>query len=347
MAALLAKQSEEIYVIYALDPARKDIDEYIRTAKILLDGLNVVSTDVIEIDSVRFWGGERNNLLPAARQALAPLLERHAKDTVYFGNCLTNPVALALKRYAQVNHLYHAPSDFNNMLVPKKNPLKSFLKDALNLILNRSFYKIEIGDLPIYTLLNFDKKKKFQYLNFNDFSSMAVEAALVELSRELNVMNVNIMLLLAGDEPGVGDNNHSNIAKYLLPHLEAVDVLMKEHGLKEATLWLKEHRSYLPLVLAERELLADRFSSLGCSVRFVSDYLPKEYRLLPGECILKYCRYDHIIAEPSSFLLNVVGSINAVYAVSSFAPYRDIDQIGRNNEFLKINELVAKPCRVN
>jgi hypothetical protein len=45
-------------------------------------------------------------------------------------------------------------------------------------------------------------------------------------------------------------------------------------------------------------------------------------------------------------LLNVAGSINAVIAVSPFAPYRNADQIGRNNEFLKINELLAKPCSV-
>lgn len=346
MASFLARQSEAVHVIYALDPARKDIDEYLRVSKSLLDGLNVVSENVIEIDTARFWGGEKNDLLPAARQALAPLVEHHAQGTVYFGNCLTNPIALALKHFAKVNHLYHAPSDFVSMLFPQTNPLKSGLKNLVKRILGRELYKIEIGDFPIYSLLNFASQKDFQYLDFNDFSSKAVETMLAELSRELDGTSRNIMLLLAGDEPEPGDNNHSNIAKYLQPHLEAVETLMHEHRLQKATLWIKEHKSYLPLVAEERALLADGFSRLGCSVQFVADYLPKAYRSLPGECLLKYCHYDHIIAEPSSFLLNVSGSINAVAAVSSFAPYRNADQIGRNNEFLKINELLAKPCRV-
>jgi hypothetical protein len=346
MASFLGRQSEEVHVIYALDPVRKDIEEYLRVSKILLEGLNVVSENVIAIDSALFWGGEKNDLLAAARQSLAPLLERHAKGTVYFGNCLTNPVALALKRYARVNHLYHAPSDFVSMLSPQPTPLKSFLKNAVKRVLGIALYKIEIGDIPIHSLLNFGARKDFQHVDFNDFSSEAVEAVLVALSQELDGTGGNIMLLLAGDEPEPGDNNYSNIAKYLQPHLQAVERLMLEHGLQQARLWLKEHKSYLPLTAEERTLLADVFSQLGCSVRFVADYLPKAYRLLPGECILKYCHYDHIIAEPSSFLLNVAGSINAVAAVSPFAPYRNADQIGRNNEFMKINALLAAPCHV-
>ncbi len=346
MASFLARQSEDIYVIYALDPARKDIDEYLRVSRALLSGLDIAAENVIEIDSVRFWGGEKNDLLPAAREALGHLIKHHPRETVYFGNCLTNPIALALKRFAKVNHLYHAPVDFVGMLFPKRNPIKSALKDLVKRILGLELYKIEVGDFPIYSLLNFVSQKDFQHLDFNDFSSEVVENALAELSRELDVSGKNIMLLLAGDEPEPGDNNHSNIAKYLQPHMEAVEMLMKEHGLQEATLWIKEHKSYLPLVTEERALLADGFSRLGCSVRFVADYLPKAYRLLPGECFLKYCSYDHIIAEPSSFLLNVAGSINAVMAVSPFAPYRNADQIGRNNQLLKLNELLAKPCRV-
>ena len=346
MASFLGKQSEAVYVIYALDPARKDIDEYLRVSKTLLDGLNVVSESVIEIDSARFWGGKKNDLLPAARQALAPKIKQHPRGTVYFGNCLTNPVALALKRFSHVSHLYHGPSDFVSMLFPQTSPLKSFLKNAVKQVLGRELYKIEIRDIPIYTLLNLVSQRDFQYLAFNDFSSKAVEAVLVELSRELDCTNGNIMLLLAGDEPEPGGNNPSNIVKYLRPHLDAVEMLMQEHWLYEATVWIKEHKSYLPLLAGERALLVDGFSRLGCSVRFVADYLPKAYRMLPGECILKYCHYDHIIAEPSSFLLNVAGSIEAVAAVSPFAPYRNADQIGRNNELMKINALLATPCRV-
>lgn len=346
MASYLARQSEAVHVVYALDPVRKDIDEYLRVSRSLLDDLNVVSENVIEIDTARFWGGEKNDLLPAARQALAPLIKQHPGGIVYFGNCLTNPVALALKHFTKVNHLYHSPNDFVSMLFPQTSPLKSNLKNLVKRILGQELYKIEIGDFPIYSLLNFVSREGFKYLDFNHFSSKVIETLLVKLTRELDGTSRNIMLLLAGDEPEPGDNNHSNIHKYLRPHLEAVETLLQELELQKTTLWIKEHKSYLPLVAEERALLVDGFSRLGCSVRFVADYLPEGYRSLPGECILRYCRYDHIIAEPSSFLLNVAGSIDSVAAVRSFAPYRNADQIGRNNEFLKMNKLLAKPCRV-
>lgn len=346
MASILAGQSENIYVIYALDPARKDIDEYIRVSKALLDALNITSENVIEIDSARFWGGEKNDLLSAIRKAIAPLIKQHPRGTVYFGNCLTNPVALALKHFVKVNHLYHSPNDFVSMLFPQENPLQSSLKNVVKRILGRELYKIETGNFPIYSLLNFASQKDFQYLDFNDFTSNAVETILAELRQELDGTNRNIMLLLAGEEPEAGDKNRLHIAKYVQPHLEAVERLMREHELQEVTLWMKEHKSYRPLEAEERSMLASSFSLLGCSVRFVSDYLPKAYRVLPGECLIKYCNFDHIIAEPSSLLLNVTGSINAVLAASPFTPYRDEDQIRRNNEFLEINELLETPCRV-
>jgi hypothetical protein len=175
MASFLARQSEEVHVIYALDPARKDIEEYLRISKLLLGGANVVSENVIAIDSARFWGGEKNELLAAARQSLAPLIERHAMGTVYFGNCLTNPVALALKRFALLNHLYHAPSDFVTLLFPQPNPLKSRLKDLVKRLLRLALYKIDTGDIPIHSLLNFGTREGFRHIDFHDFSSDAVE----------------------------------------------------------------------------------------------------------------------------------------------------------------------------
>lgn len=347
MASFLGRQSEEVHVIYALDPVRKDIEEYLRVSKILLEGLNVVSENVIEIDSTRFWGGEKNALLPAARKALAPLIEGHAEGTVYFGNCLTNPVALALKRFAKVNHLYHAPGDFVSMLFPQGNPLKSAAKNLIKRILGLELYKIEIGDFPVYSLLHFASQKNFQHVDFRDFSSMAVETVLAELSLELDGPGKNIMLLLAGDEPEAGDKNPSNIAKYLKPHYQAVEILMHADGLDSATLWIKEHKSYFPLSSEERSLLADEFSKLGCAVRFVADHLPKEYRSLPGECILRYGRVDYVVAEPSAFLFNIASSfVTPIAAVTPFAPYRDEGQLGRNAEFMAINRLLVQPARV-
>jgi hypothetical protein len=347
MASLIARDAPQVEVIYVFDPERKDVDEYLRVSRGLLSSLKLASERVIEFNSARFWGGEKNHLLPAARKALAPLIKQHPRGTVYFGNCLTNPVALALKRYAKVNHLYHAPGDFVSMLFPQGSLLKPALKNLAKRILGLELYKIEIGNFPVYSLLNFASQKNFEYLNFNDFSSKEVEAILAELGRELDVPGKNIMLLLAGDEPEPGDKNPSNITKYLKPHYQAVETLMKADGLDSATLWVKEHKSYFPLTSEERSMLIGEFSRLGCAVRFIADHVPKAYRSLPGECILKYGKVDYVVAEPSAFLFNVAGSaVVPVAAVTAFAPYRDQDQQGRNAEFMAINARLVVPCRV-
>lgn len=347
VASLIARDAAQVEIIYVFDPQRKDIAEYLRVARALLSGLRIHSEQVIEFDSLRFWGGEKNDLLPAARQALAPLVRQHSRGTVYFGNCLTNPVALVLKRFARVNHLYHAPGDFVSMLFPQGSPWKTALKNLVKRVLGMELYRIEVGDYPIYSLLNFAAQQNFRHLDFQDFFSVAVESILAELQRELEAPGCNIMLLLAGDEPEPGDNNPSNIAKYLKPHYEAVATLMAADGLDRATLWVKEHKSYFPLTGEERALLSTEFSKLGCSVRLVADHLPHDYRSLPGECILRYGRVDYVIAEPSAFLFNIAGSrVTPVAAVTPFAPYRDEGQLGRNAEFMAINRLLVQPSRV-
>jgi hypothetical protein len=347
IASIVAREASRVEIIYAFDPQRKEVDEYLRVCRVLLSNVRLQSEVVIEFDSLRFWGGEKNKLLPAVRATLSRLIKQHTAGTVYFGNCLTNPVALALKRFAKVNHLYHAPGDFVSMMFPKENSLKSALKNLIKRVLGREIYKIEVAEFPIYSLLNFASQTNFHYLDFNDFSSKAVEKILVELSRELDGADSNIMLLLAGDEPEAGDKNPSNIANYLKPHSQAVRDLMTADGLSSATLWIKEHKSYFPLTNGERSLLVGEFSKLGCSVRFVADHLPKEYRSLPGECILRYGKVDYVIAEPSAFLFNVSGSrVIPVAAVAAFAPYRDNDQRGRNEEFMAINRLLVHPSRV-
>lgn len=347
MASLIARDAIHIEIIYVFDSRRKDLSEYLRVCRALLSGLTCFSEEIIDFDSARFWGGEKNDILPVARQALVPLIKRHPKGTVYFGNCLTNPVALALKRFANIEHLYHAPGDFVSMLFSKENQLKSMLKNSVKRILGLELYKIEGGNFPIYTLLNFASQKRFEYLDFNDFSSNVVEEILAELRRALNVSNKNIMLLLAGDEPEPGDKNPSNIAKYIKPHYQAVEALMKSELLESAVLWIKEHKSYFSLTDEERSLIDREFSKLGCSVRFVADYLSHDYRSLPGECIIKYCKVNFVIAEPSAFLFNIASSSSVpIAAVTFFAPYRDEGQISRNAEFIGINNLLNVPSRV-
>jgi hypothetical protein len=346
MASLIAKPDDSVHVIYALDPIRKDVNEYLSMSRALLDGVSVVSENQIEFDSARFWAGHAGDLVRTARQALKPLVMQHSSKTIYFGNCLTNPVALAMKRFVDLNHLYHSPNDFVHLLFPSANSFEFHLKTLLKRVMGRELRAVERKGLPIYSLLKLVDNDEFAYIDFNTFSSNLVETMLADLSGQLDANNSNIMLLLSGDEPEPGDKNPSNITKYLQPHLEALQRLHKEERLQQSTVWIKEHKSYLPLASGERALLSERLSKLGYAVKFISDYLPENYRLLPGECILKYCTFDFIVAEPSSFLLNVSSGVSAVAAASPFIPYRDLDQIGRNNEFLKINELLVRPCSV-
>lgn len=347
IASLIGRQFKAVHIIYCWDPVCKNIDEYRLVSKSLLHDLNVVSEHVIEIDSVCFWNGDKSRLLSSARQALLPLIGDYPKATVYFGNCFTNPVALALKKLTNLVHLYHGPSDFATILFPNSHPSLLALKYFVKKILGRETYQIDNPHYPIYSLLNFPSNNRFQFLNFYDFHSSSVEDVLAPLSRMLNGPDVNVMLLLAADEPEPGDNNLSNICKYLQPHYQSVDALVKADKLDNFVLWLKEHRSYQPLSVEERSLLQGEFSKLGCEVKFVSDYLPIQYRSLPGECILKYGNVHYIIAEPSSFLFNVAGSSTIPIAVVSFfEPYRNNSQISRNAELIAINELLAHPVRV-
>ena len=344
---MIKKHYGNITVIFALDLARKDIEDYKTVTRDILDTPRLVAEHVIEVDSVRFWGGEKNALLPAAREALKPIVGRQPANTVYFGNCLTNPVALALKRFAPVNHLYHAPGDFVSMLFPVGNPWKTRLKNLVKRVLGRELYMIEPSDLPIFSLLNFKAMPRFAHVDFRDFDSAPVRAKLAGLIGQVTAGRTHIMLLLAGDEPEPGDKNPSNIEKYLPPHLQVVRQVMEDDGISVATVWCKEHRSYLPLTPAERSALTQAFAGIGCDVRFVADYLTPEYRFLPGECILSCCPFSYIVAEPSSFLLNVAeADITPVMAVSAFAPYRDANQQGRNAEFVAINKLLTTSIRI-
>lgn len=346
MAALIGRHWAAVDVIYAIDTKRKDLTEYKYIFDLMLTNLRVERVTVIDYDSALFWGGKKNDILPAIRKQLKTLIHSHGSDYLYYGNCLTNPVALALKRFSEVNHLYHSPSDFLSLIFHEKYNLSQSLKGFVKWLLRRELYKIEKGDQLICSPLNFASEGLFEYIDYREFTSKSVGATLSGLTAKLIGQKNRIMLLLAGDDPEPGDNNPSNILAYLVPHLSAVQLLMADVKIEKACVWIKEHKSYLPLNEAERHFLAFEFDRIGCEVYFVSDFIPVEYRLLPGECILKYCQWDHIISEPSSLLLNVAGAINAVAAVSPFAAFRNADQIGRNNEFLKINNLLTHPCRV-
>lgn len=346
VASLILREVSNVRIIYVFDPERKDIAEYKLVTRALLCNYSIESEQVIEYDSLRFWGGEKKRLLSTAQQTLIPLVQQHPSGTVYFGNPLTNPVAQALKRLVKVNHLYHAPSDFVGILSPQSSLLKTGIKNLVNWLLYRDVYQIQSGDLPVFSLLNLVSYPSFKFLDFNDFSSSTVEKVLGELIQAVRCTGKNIMLLLAGDEPAPGDNNYSNISKYLQPHADALEMLMRDKNLQGATVWVKEHRSYRPLELKERLQLRCALELQAVRVEFISDYIPRTYRLLPGECIIRYCKFDHVVAEPSSLLLNISHSIKASLAVSQFVPFRDDNQRNRNREMVYLNSLLAEPCEV-
>ena len=185
------------------------------------------------------------------------------------------------------------------------------------------------------------------YIDFRLFESKIVMKKLNKLKIAISSNENNILLLLVGDEPEPGDNNHSNIVKYLKPHLKSLSYLKSEKNCNVSTVWIKEHKSYFPLTKIERNLIKNSFKNLNFKTRFISDFMPKSYKNLPGECMLRYCNFDYIIAEPSAFLFNVSGTnILPIAAYSQFQDYRNTDQISRNDEFLKIKNLLNTKVKV-
>lgn len=348
VASLIAPEASHVEVIYAFDPQRKRIEEYMRVSHALFSGLKIHLEQVIEFDSQRFWGGEKNDLLPDVRQALVPLIQQHPSGIVYFGNCLTNPVALALKCFAKVNHLYHAPGDFTSILFPPGNKYARLLKRLVKTALGTPLYEIEKNGLPLYSLIDVPAVPENRCLDYMEFDSPVVEEVLSSLIDAVGKKECAIMLLLSGDEPmEPGDNNDSNIEKYIGAHFDAVRRFVREHCIANASLWLKEHKSYRPLNSNEKEALRKGFIGLGCEVNFVSEYLPIEYRLMPAECILRYCKFSGILGEPSATLFHSARvNIKSVAIVSNFNAFRTVDENNRNMEYVRLNSMVKNKFQV-
>lgn len=348
VASLIALEASHVEVIYAFDHQRKCVEEYIRVSHALLSGLKIHFEQVIDFDSQRFWGGGKNDMLPAARQALTPLIQQHPSETVYFGNCLTNPVALALKYFAKVNHLYHAPGDFSSILFPPGNKYARSLKRLVKTALRTPLYEIEKNGMPLYSLIDIPAVRENKCLDYMEFESPVVEDVLTSLIDAVDKREHAIMLLLSGDEPAEpGDNNSSNIEKYIEPHLNAVRRFVREHYIENASIWLKEHKSYRALSFCEKETLRKEFVGLDCEVNFISEYLPVEYRLLPAECILRYCNFIGILGEPSATLFHSArANIKSAAIVSNFNAFRTVDENNRNMEYVRLNSLVKNKFQV-
>lgn len=348
VASLIARDASQVEVIYAFDSKRKDLDEYLRVSRVLLSGLKLHSEQVVEFDSARFWGGEKNDLLLAASQVLAPLIEPHARGTVYFGNCLTNPIALALKYFVKVNHLYHAPGDFTNILFPVDGKTTRIFKRIIKKFLGIPLYEIEKSDYPLFSLIDIPAVHNNICLDFMSFSFLEIEKLLAPLIEVVNCEGSSIMLLLSGDdtvEPG--DKNCLNIEKYIKAHSDAVARFIRENSINNPHIWLKEHKSYLPLSARERDALLREFASLGCKASFISDYLPHDYRLIPAECILRYCPFVGVLSESSATLFHSAkAKIQSVAIVSFFNEFRATDEINRTLEYLRLNKLVENKFEV-
>ena len=348
--SLLEQKFDSVEVIYAIDPSAKNEQEYVSMFRLLLSNLHIASEVTFHYDSKSFWTIDRESVVQELSFKLKKIIKANDSVTTYFGNALTNPVAAAAQRLVNLNHLYHSPTDFSFLLIDRKlqESVKSVVKYFVGKVLGRRSAYVALENGAIFTLVDFQKlfPKQFSHINYLKFSLPLVEEPLKPLIAQLSMQRNRIVLLLAGSEPGPGDENPSNIRLFLKPHLDAVAKLMREDDFSEATVWIREHRSYIPLSADERALLVEHFTVLGCIVFFMSDFIPLNFRLLPAECIFRYCHFDYLIGEPSSLLLNIAGGpIKLVAACSQFVPFRDKGQLERNNDFIKMNEMLGNSCR--
>ena len=271
MSSILGNYSNKVSLIYAFDSKRKDIKKYKKTFKDLMSNLKIVEEFDIEYDAQKFWAGKKNQLLPPIRKMLKKCFkDKKMTDWLIFGNCLTNPVGLAAKTFGNLNHLYHSPGDFFDLLFPKENKIKSWIKNCIKNFLKLEIYKIEKTKLPIYSLLKFKSTNFFHFIDYRAYNCDLVKNKLNKLRKSIRKQENNILLLVAGEEPEAGDKNFYNIKKYIKPHLLALAELKLKKKLSNSVVWVKEHKSYFPLSNYERNLLKKSFKTLNFKTKFVS-----------------------------------------------------------------------------
>jgi hypothetical protein len=279
---------------------------------------------------------------------MAPIINQHGSGTVYFGNCITNPVALALKHYGRVNHLYHAPGDFTNILFPSGGAITRFVKRKIKSLIGIPLYEIEEAQYPFYSLVDIPSVTLNEYIDFMAYELSEIKKILTPLIDAVGYENKGILLLLSGDDPVQSTGtNHSNIEKYIKAYSSALDRFVQDNFITDASIWLKEHKTYLPLNSLEREALHREFASHGWKTKFISDYLPKGSQSIPAECILKYCQFEGVLGECSATLFHAAKvNIRAVAMASHFYEYRTKNEIDTVQEYLRLNKLVEKKFEV-
>lgn len=341
IAACIIDKDKSLHCIYAIDTTRKDLDEYLFIYRSLLSSLNIIEETIIEYDSIEYWKTGKNTSI--VKQAL-DFFNNNSKNYVYYGNVLTNPVASALRSLVKINHLYHGPCDLLQLLMHDHLflNLKFFLKYKILRKKNRK----DLSVFPINIPFAISNNKRFRNIDLNVFKSRRLEISLSNLLKTTSNQKNTIILLLAGDEPVAGDGNQSNIINYLKPHLLSVQYIIEKYKLKNVNVWFKEHKSYLPLTSLEKKTINTSFNGIGCQTFYISDYIDARYRILPGECILSLARFDYILGEPSSLIINAPNTIKRFLVVKFFENYRDDEQKHRNSQLVNINSIISSPAAV-
>ena len=166
MANIIGQKFENITMIYCLDSNLKNNDQKEQIIDLLLKNLKIKRVYKISYDAKLFWSGGKNLILPNIRKEVKKIIDSLEGKFIYYGNCLTNPVALALSKYKKLNHLYHSPTDFFDMLFNKKD-IKFYMRFYLKKLLFLEHGHIQKGDHKILSLINFKDDKNFQFIDYS------------------------------------------------------------------------------------------------------------------------------------------------------------------------------------
>ncbi|TGL59765.1 hypothetical protein EHQ58_08470 [Leptospira ognonensis] len=342
MLSQVLESNFELHIIYVFDPKRKNVTEYMETMKLILSGIPIASERLIEIDSDKFWEGRVKESVDHG--FLVDLKKANIDSFTIIGNYKNNPVAKILFEMTEMIFLYHSANELQEIADDKLSfKLKTFIKRILNGKLKlAALFKKQIIISPI----------RIQFPSLKTIHVDLVKAQYgIQFDRKLPEKGdfVHIMLLITGDEPvHPGDANPSNFLKYLEAHVRSVQLVLRSENLKaQIRVFVKEHKSYLPLTKEERGALTKDLREIGCEVIFVNDILPKTLRVIPGEMLLSFLKIDILTGEASAFLLNCAGSSVSCYiSVTQFSSFRTKEEEGRTQAFLHINQMLTKPANV-
>ena len=78
----------------------------------------------------KFWAGKKNQLLPHKKNVKKMFQGQKMTDWLIFWKLLEQIQLVYCEDLANLNHLYHSPGDFFDLLFPKENKIKSWIKNC-------------------------------------------------------------------------------------------------------------------------------------------------------------------------------------------------------------------------